>query len=284
VRSGCPTPPSASWRDGDVRRGREPGARPRRRLRRRGAGPLHRGDGPVRVRQVDAHARQRGARHGHSRLCPARGTDLTTLEDKELTAVRRDRIGWCPAVQPAAHAHRRGEHRAARTARRRRPDPERLPRVVEVLGLESRLRHRPSELSGGQQQRVAVARALVAQPDVVFADEPTGNLDSRPGADVLAFLRSCVDTLGQTLVMVTQDPVAWVRHSRRDHRPPHEAAPRSRFPARGACPPRPAGAPRGWRSRSGSCCSSSCDPGVAGKRRTRLTPPVSATRPSHLHA
>jgi putative ABC transport system ATP-binding protein len=79
---------------------------------------------------------------------------------------------------------------------------------VEVLGLAPRLHHRPSELSGGQQQRVAVARALVAAPDVVFADEPTGNLDSRSGADVLAFLRRSVDEMGQTLVMVTHDPGA----------------------------------------------------------------------------
>jgi putative ABC transport system ATP-binding protein len=137
------------------------------------------------------------------------GTDLTTLKDKELTALRRDRIGFVFQqfnLLPTLTA----EENIGLPARLagRRPDPERLARVVEVLGLESRLHHRPSELSGGQQQRVAVARALVAQPDVVFADEPTGNLDSRAGADVLAFLRQSVDALGQTLVMVTHDPVA----------------------------------------------------------------------------
>ncbi|HSI94135.1 MAG TPA: ABC transporter ATP-binding protein, partial [Jiangellaceae bacterium] len=80
--------------------------------------------------------------------------------------------------------------------------------VVEVLGLGDRLTHRPSELSGGQQQRVAVARALVSRPDVVFADEPTGNLDSRSGAELLSFLRASVRELGQTVVMVTHDPSA----------------------------------------------------------------------------
>lgn len=137
------------------------------------------------------------------------GTDLTTLEDKDLTALRRDRIGFVFQQSNLLPTLTAAENIGlpARLAGRR-PDPDRLARVVEVLGLGSRLQHRPSELSGGQQQRVAVARALVARPDVVFADEPTGNLDSRAGADVLDFLRQSVDTLGQTLVMVTHDPVA----------------------------------------------------------------------------
>jgi putative ABC transport system ATP-binding protein len=90
----------------------------------------------------------------------------------------------------------------------RTPEREWLDRVIDVVGLRDRLGHRPSELSGGQQQRVAVARALAGRPDVVFADEPTGNLDSRSGAEVLSFLRRSVDETGQTIVMVTHDPVA----------------------------------------------------------------------------
>jgi putative ABC transport system ATP-binding protein len=90
----------------------------------------------------------------------------------------------------------------------RRPDREWLDRVVDAVGLRPRLSHRPSELSGGQQQRVACARALASRPDIVFADEPTGNLDSRSGAAVLAFLRMSVRELGQTVVMVTHDPAA----------------------------------------------------------------------------
>ncbi len=90
----------------------------------------------------------------------------------------------------------------------RKPDAAWLRQVVETVGLSDRLKHRPTELSGGQQQRVAVARALAAQPEIIFGDEPTGNLDSRAGAEVLDFLRKSVDELGQTIVMVTHDPVA----------------------------------------------------------------------------
>jgi putative ABC transport system ATP-binding protein len=90
----------------------------------------------------------------------------------------------------------------------RKPDKQWLDKVIETVGLSGRLKHRPSELSGGQQQRVAVARALAAQPEIIFGDEPTGNLDSRAGAEVLGFLRNSVRELGQTIVMVTHDPVA----------------------------------------------------------------------------
>jgi putative ABC transport system ATP-binding protein len=90
----------------------------------------------------------------------------------------------------------------------RQPDPRWFTEVVDVLGVGDRLAHRPGQLSGGQQQRVACARALISRPDVIFADEPTGNLDSRSGAELLAFLRHSVRELGQTIVMVTHDPVA----------------------------------------------------------------------------
>jgi putative ABC transport system ATP-binding protein len=136
-------------------------------------------------------------------------TDLTTLKDKALTRLRRDRIGFVFQQFNLVPTLTAEENitlplaLAGRTA-----DAEWLARIVDVVGLARRLRHRPAELSGGQQQRVAVARALVARPEVVFADEPTGNLDSRSGAEVLAFLRRSVDDMGQTIVMVTHDAVA----------------------------------------------------------------------------
>jgi putative ABC transport system ATP-binding protein len=90
----------------------------------------------------------------------------------------------------------------------RKPDAEWVQQVVSTVGLADRLHHRPSELSGGQQQRVAVARALASRPEIIFGDEPTGNLDSRAGAEILTFLRDAVKQMGQTVVMVTHDPVA----------------------------------------------------------------------------
>ena len=140
------------------------------------------------------------------------GTELTGLGDRDLTLLRRRRLGFVfqsfnllpmltaeqNVLLPLDLAGRRGPA----------VDREWLATLVGVLGIGDRMGHRPSELSGGQQQRVAIARALVTRPHVVFADEPTGNLDSRSGAEVLAFLRRSVRELGQTVVMVTHDAVA----------------------------------------------------------------------------
>jgi putative ABC transport system ATP-binding protein len=137
------------------------------------------------------------------------GVELTRLSDRALTRLRRERIGFVfqsfnllPTLTAAQNIVLPLEMAG------RRPDPAWYTRVVGVLGLADRLRHRPAELSGGQQQRVAMARALLARPDVVFADEPTGNLDSRTGHELLDFLHRSVHELGQTIVMVTHDPVA----------------------------------------------------------------------------
>ena len=135
--------------------------------------------------------------------------ELQGLSDKALTLLRRDRIGFIFQafnLIPTLTAKENIELPLALAGRS--ADTEWLTQVVDTVGLASRLTHRPSELSGGQQQRVAVARALASQPDVIFADEPTGNLDSRTGAEILAFIRSAVTDLGQTVIMVTHDPVA----------------------------------------------------------------------------
>ncbi len=137
------------------------------------------------------------------------GTELTSLRDDQLTRLRRDRIGFVFQsfnLLPVLDA--RENIVLPMQLAGRRPDPTWFDAVVARLGLRDRLRHRPAELSGGQQQRVAVARALLPRPDVVFADEPTGNLDSRAGAEVLDLLRSSVRETGQTVVMVTHDPAA----------------------------------------------------------------------------
>jgi len=134
------------------------------------------------------------------------GTDLTRLKEKDLTVLRRDKIGFVFQsfnLIPTLTAHENITLPLAIAGRR--PDPEWFDTVVEATGLRDRLTHRPSELSGGQQQRVACARALVSRPEIVFADEPTGNLDSTSGAEVLGFLRRSVDEFGQTIVMVTHD-------------------------------------------------------------------------------
>ena len=136
-------------------------------------------------------------------------TELAGLSDAALTRLRRDRVGFVfqsfnlLPTMTAEETILLGLRLAGR-----RPDPAWFGTVVDTLGLRQRLRHKPGELSGGQQQRVACARALVGRPDVVFADEPTGSLDSRSGAEVLDFLRTSVRELGQTVVMVTHDPIA----------------------------------------------------------------------------
>ncbi|MFP5255441.1 MAG: ABC transporter ATP-binding protein [Acidimicrobiia bacterium] len=143
------------------------------------------------------------------------GTDLTTLSDKALTRVRRDQVGFVfqafnliPTLSALENITLPMDLAGTKA------DREWLDSVVTTVGLADRLRHRPSELSGGQQQRVAVARALAAQPAITFADEPTGNLDSRAGAEILGFMQRAVTDLGQTIVMVTHDPVAAAYASR----------------------------------------------------------------------
>ena len=135
--------------------------------------------------------------------------DLSTLNDQRLTILRRDHVGFVfqafnlvPTITAAENitlplllAGRKG-------------DKEWIAKVIETLDIGNRLKHRPQEMSGGQQQRVAVARALASRPEIIFADEPTGNLDSHAGAEVLTFMRRAVDEMGQTIVMVTHDPIA----------------------------------------------------------------------------
>jgi len=136
-------------------------------------------------------------------------TELTGLDDKRLTTLRRDQVGFVFQAYNLLPMLTALENiTLPMDIAGRTPDREWLDRVVDAVGLRPRLGHRPSELSGGQQQRVACARALASRPDIVFADEPTGNLDSRSGAAVLSFLRMSVRELGQTVVMVTHDPAA----------------------------------------------------------------------------
>jgi putative ABC transport system ATP-binding protein len=135
--------------------------------------------------------------------------ELSRLDDRRLTRLRRDHVGFIFQAFNLVPTLTALENVTlpARLAGRK-VDPAWLDQVIATLGLETRLKHRPSELSGGQQQRVAVARAVVARPAIIFGDEPTGNLDSRSGAEVLSFLRRAVDDFHQTIVMVTHDPVA----------------------------------------------------------------------------
>ncbi|MFJ4861542.1 MULTISPECIES: ABC transporter ATP-binding protein [unclassified Streptomyces] len=136
-------------------------------------------------------------------------TELGGLGDRQLTELRRDRVGFIfQAFNLLPTLTALENITLPLSIAGRRPDRQWLDRVVSMVGLSERLDHRPGQLSGGQQQRVAVARALVTRPAIVFGDEPTGNLDSRAGAEVLGFLRDSVRELGQTVVMVTHDPVA----------------------------------------------------------------------------
>ncbi len=135
--------------------------------------------------------------------------ELGRLSDKALTKVRRERLGFVfqsfnlvPTLTALENIT------LPLDIAGRRPDQEWVDLVIDTLGIRDRLRHRPSELSGGQQQRVAVARALASRPQIIFADEPTGNLDSRSGAQILDFMSRAVRDLGQTIVMVTHDPIA----------------------------------------------------------------------------
>jgi putative ABC transport system ATP-binding protein len=136
-------------------------------------------------------------------------TDLAALSERRRTLLRRERVGFVFQsfnLVPALTAAENIELPLALAGRR--PDHAWLDELVRTLGLGDRLRHRPSELSGGQQQRVAVARALASKPEIVFADEPTGNLDSRAGSALLEFLQHASNELGQTIVMVTHDAIA----------------------------------------------------------------------------
>src|SRR6478672_1290779 len=136
-------------------------------------------------------------------------TEIGNLSDKKLTVLRRERIGFVFQSFNLVPTLTAGENiLLPLSIAGRKPDPEWHDSIIETVKLGDRLDHRPNQLSGGQQQRVAVARALMSRPHIVFADEPTGNLDSRSGAEVLTLLRSSVDDRGQTIVMVTHDPVA----------------------------------------------------------------------------
>jgi putative ABC transport system ATP-binding protein len=141
--------------------------------------------------------------------------DLSRLSEKELTILRRDRIGFVFQafnLLPTLTAYENITLPIALAGRQ--PDRAWVDGVIDAVGLGRRLAHRPSELSGGEQQRVAVARALASQPEIIFADEPTGNLDSKAGAEILDFMRRAVHELAQTIVMVSHDPVA-AAHARR---------------------------------------------------------------------
>jgi len=136
-------------------------------------------------------------------------TDLAQLDDKQLTSLRREKVGFIfqaynliPTLSALENITLPMDLGGVK------PDQEWLDTVIDKMNLRNRLSHRPSELSGGQQQRVAVARALASRPQIIFADEPTGNLDSKTGAEILAFMKHAVTDLHQTIVMVTHDPIA----------------------------------------------------------------------------
>jgi putative ABC transport system ATP-binding protein len=135
--------------------------------------------------------------------------DISRASEKELTLVRRDQLGFIfQAYNLIPTLNALENMTLPMSLAGTKPDPTWLDTIVDTVRLRDRLTHRPAELSGGQQQRVAVGRALLSRPAIVFADEPTGNLDSRSGAEILTFMRKAVDDLGQTIVMVTHDPIA----------------------------------------------------------------------------
>jgi putative ABC transport system ATP-binding protein len=141
--------------------------------------------------------------------------EISALGEKDLTRVRRDRLGFIFQTYNLIPTLTALENITLPLAlAKREPDQAWLDNVIDTVGLRSRLTHRPSELSGGQQQRVAVARALANRPEVIFADEPTGNLDSKASGEILDFMRSAVNDFGQTIVMVTHDPIAASRADR----------------------------------------------------------------------
>ena len=141
--------------------------------------------------------------------------ELGSLSDRDLTLLRRDKVGFVFQAYNLLPTLTAAENTTLPLdLAGRRPDSGWMDQVVKAIGIADRLKHRPDELSGGQQQRVAVARALVSQPEIVFADEPTGNLDSKTGEEVLDFLRTAVEDLGQTMVMVTHDAGAAARAHR----------------------------------------------------------------------
>jgi len=134
---------------------------------------------------------------------------VSACSEKELTLVRRDKIGFVFQAYNLIPTLNAIENIVLPMALAgHRPDDDWLDTVIDTVKLRDRLRHRPSELSGGQQQRVAVARALASKPEIIFADEPTGNVDSRAGAEILEFMQQAVRDFGQTIVMVTHDPLA----------------------------------------------------------------------------
>jgi putative ABC transport system ATP-binding protein len=135
--------------------------------------------------------------------------DISRANEKELTLIRRDKLGFIfQAYNLIPTLNALENMTLPMSLAGTKPDPAWLDTIVKTVRLQDRLTHRPSELSGGQQQRVAVGRALLSKPSIIFADEPTGNLDSRSGAEILTFMRKAVDELGQTIVMVTHDPIA----------------------------------------------------------------------------
>ena len=163
------------------------------------------------------------------------GVEITALDDGDLTKLRRDKLGFIFQFFNLIPVLTAEENIVLPLSiAGRKPDAEWLEQLIQTVGLGDRRTHRPSELSGGQQQRVAVARALISKPAVVFADEPTGNLDSKASAEVLQLLRDAVDDFGQTVVMVTHDPQAAAYADRlvvlRDGRVAHDGgrAPRTR--------------------------------------------------------